>query len=528
MGITLNHVTKLTSTGLSYQRMKPIIILFLIFSLPAFGQVAQMPGHYDYLSVDLGGTYSWLTGYENFFWPIVYPYDSRSNPPAQYVDFTRQGSGLGFKTGLGLDMRIAGTFALRLGLFYRTQSTGNTEQRISEPTPRLSGSPLPEIERTYTSTWQFTGAEILGRIPLFSDYLYGLAGVSLSYMLGDKFDLQEHITDDGYQGSYNDLPSSTPSGKRSYSVTDQISNNYYDLIQFGAKLGLGYFIPISESIVLTPEVTTTIPFGKLTSSDVEPVYLTNGAQTPRLSYIEFQLGVKFVIGEEKRVYETPSASSTTLIPRSETSSVVMKPTSFAELRGRVRNRSTNSPLQANLTITDLDTDSSWSASTTITGDYRIPVTHEGRYSITAETREHIFSTTLYTVSSEGKTEPSTVDIQLFKEQGTQRLLVFYQTDKYELQKESNTELERLVRFMKEIPNAIVEISGHTDSQGDDDYNKKLSERRANAVVEYLAKRGIAPDRLKSTGFGETKSVSTNTTEEGRANNRRVEMTVRKK
>ena len=82
--------------------------------------------------------------------------------------------------------------------------------------------------------------------------------------------------------------------------------------------------------------------------------------------------------------------------------------------------------------------------------------------------------------------------------------------------------------MKETPDAIVEISGHTDSQGDDDYNKKLSERRANAVVEYLVKRGIASDRLKATGFGETKSVSTNDTEEGRANNRRVEMTVRKK
>lgn len=206
----------------------------------------------------------------------------------------------------------------------------------------------------------------------------------------------------------------------------------------------------------------------------------------------------------------------------------MKPTSFAELRGRVRNRSTNSRLQANLTITHLDSDSSWSASTSITGDYRIPVTREGRYSITAETREHVFSTTLYTISPTGIAEPSTTDIQLFAEQGTQRLLVFYQTDTYELQKESMTELERLVRFMKETPNALVEISGHTDSQGDDDYNKKLSERRANAVTDYLIKRGIAPDRLKATGFGETKSVSTNDTEEGRANNRRVEMTVRKK
>lgn len=508
--------------------MKRIIIFILLFPFPAFGQVAEKPGRYDYLSVDLGGTYSWLTGYENFFWPVAYPYDSRSNPPAQYVDYDEQGSGFGFKSGLAVDMRLAGSFALRLGLFYRSQSTGNTERRISEPTPRLSGSPLPEIERTYKSTWQFAGAEILGRIPLSGEYLYGLVGISLSYMLSDKFDIEEHITDDSYQGSYNDLPSGIANGNRSYNVADQTSDNYYNLIQFGAKFGLGYFIPITESIVLTPEVTTTIPFGKLTSSGVEGVYVTNGAQTPRLSYTEFQLGIKFVIGKEKRVYEQAQLGMNTVTAHTATSSVVVMPTSFAELRGRVRSRSTNSPLQATLTITDLDRDSSWSASTSITGDYRIPVPREGRYSITAETREHIFSTTLYTVSSAGIAEPSTVDIQLFAEQGTQRLLVFYQTDKYELQKESTTELDRLVRFMKETPNALLEISGHTDSQGDDEYNKKLSERRANAVIEYLAKRGIASERLKATGFGETKSLSTNTTEEGRTNNRRVEMTVRKK
>lgn len=509
--------------------MKRITILLLLFSLPAFGQVTEKPGQYDYLSVDVGGTYSWLTAYKNFFWPIVYPYDSRSNPPAQYVDITEQGSGLGFKSGLSIDMRIAGAFALRLGLFYRTNSTGNTERRISEPTPRLSGSSLPEIERTYSSSWQFAGAEIMGRIPLFSDYLYGLAGISLSYMLSDKFDIEEHITDDGYQGSYNDLPSSTPNGKRSYTVTDQTSDNYYNLIQFGAKVGLGYFFPITKSIALTPEVTTTIPFGKLTSSDVEGVYLSSGAETPRLSYIEFQLGIKFVISEPKQVVESALPKEATLqVPRTESAVVVSKPIVFAELRGKVRDFTTNSPIQANLTVTNLDNDSSFSMTTSITGDYKIPILREGRYSVTASTREHIFGSSLFYVTPTGVVSPSTFDIKLFKEQGTQRLLVFYETDKYELQKESTTELERLVRFMKETPDAIVEISGHTDSQGDDDYNKKLSERRANAVVEYLVKRGIASDRLKATGFGETKSVSTNDTEEGRANNRRVEMTVRKK
>lgn len=470
--------------------MKKFVVGFMLFlCTPVLSQETGTASRYDYLSFDVGGTYSWLSGYENFSWPIVYPYDSRSNPLAQYVHFSEQGSGLGLKTGLGIDMRIAGAFALRMGLFYRTHLTTNTERRISEPTSRLPNSALPEIERTYKSTWQFTGAEILGRIPLVGERLYGLAGASLSYMLSDKFDLDEQITDAAYSGSYYNLPSASPSGERAFSISGQTSNNFCDVIQFGGKLGLGYFIPLSESIVLSPDVITTIPLGKLTSEEVEFHYTGNAAQTPSLSYIEYQLGIKFVIGEEKRVYQK-LAPKTTVIPRSEPAAVVIKPFSFAELRGRVRDGQTNSPEQATLIITDLDRDTTFTETTSITGDYRIPIAREGRYSVTAQSRSHIFSSMLYTVSAAGAIEPATYTFKLLKEEGTQRLLVFYATDQYELQKESNAELDRLVRFMKETPSSIVEISGHTDSMGDERYNQTLSERRAHAVTEYLQRRGI--------------------------------------
>ncbi len=73
---------------------------------------------------------------------------------------------------------------------------------------------------------------------------------------------------------------------------------------------------------------------------------------------------------------------------------------------------------------------------------------------------------------------------------------------------------------------MLDIDGHTDSQGSDSSNQTLSDRRANSVRDYLIKKGIDGSRLKATGFGESKPIADNTTAAGRAKNRRTEMTVR--
>jgi outer membrane protein OmpA-like peptidoglycan-associated protein len=513
---------------------KFVIVFVLLTTVPAVSQVVEIPGRHNYLSIDVGGTYSWLNGYSDFFWPFVYPYDSRPEPPPQYLNFNDQGSGFGYKLGVSTDLLIAGSFAMRLGAFFRSNSTGVTEDHISEPSARLPANVSPMVERTYANTWQFVGGDLLARVPLIIGELYGLGGITIAYMVTDKLDAEESIVGEPSQVSYLDLPQGTMNGNRSFTVTGQETNNYYNKLQFGAKFGLGYFIPVSENIVLTPEATYILPFGKLTSADVESFYTNNGATTPRLSFLEFQIGVKFVIGQEKQVFEpAPLKETSTIIPRTEPDtvaapSVTTKPVPLAELRGRIRDALTNSPEQANLLVTNLDRDSSFNATTSITGDFRIPVYHEGRYSVTALTREHIFNSMLYTVSPSGTVEPATRDYRLIREEGTQPLLLFYETDKYDLQEESTAELERLLRFMKETPSAVVEITGHTDSVGNDAYNQKLSEHRAHSAVEYLTKRGIDTSRLRATGYGKTKPVATNETEQGRAENRRVEMTVRKK
>ncbi len=79
--------------------------------------------------------------------------------------------------------------------------------------------------------------------------------------------------------------------------------------------------------------------------------------------------------------------------------------------------------------------------------------------------------------------------------------------------------------MEENPGLAVEIAGHTDSTGSAEHNQDLSQKRAEAVVEYLFSKGIETDRLISTGYGDRKPVGSNDTEEGRAINRRTELTI---
>jgi outer membrane protein OmpA-like peptidoglycan-associated protein len=82
-----------------------------------------------------------------------------------------------------------------------------------------------------------------------------------------------------------------------------------------------------------------------------------------------------------------------------------------------------------------------------------------------------------------------------------------------------------VALLRENPSQSAEIHGYTDSRGSATYNLKLSERRAQAVVDYLVAHGIAASRLSAKGFGATNFIATNDTEAGRAENRRVTLTL---
>ena len=105
--------------------------------------------------------------------------------------------------------------------------------------------------------------------------------------------------------------------------------------------------------------------------------------------------------------------------------------------------------------------------------------------------------------------------------------VFFDFDKADLRSESFVELDRVVKLLEENPAIEIEMSAHTDSRGSDEYNFKLSDNRARSVMEYILSKGIAPNRITSQGYGETKPVVDNDTDENRQLNRRVEFKILK-
>lgn len=106
--------------------------------------------------------------------------------------------------------------------------------------------------------------------------------------------------------------------------------------------------------------------------------------------------------------------------------------------------------------------------------------------------------------------------------------VLFAFDKAEIKEEYYSELADIKLIFDENPNLKVTVEGHTDSKGSEAYNQRLSERRANAVMEYLTdKLFISPQRLEAVGYGETRPAYTNDTEMGRSLNRRVELTPKK-
>ncbi|MBL7856640.1 MAG: OmpA family protein [Cyclobacteriaceae bacterium] len=166
----------------------------------------------------------------------------------------------------------------------------------------------------------------------------------------------------------------------------------------------------------------------------------------------------------------------------------------------------------------------------IDGKYEKELPKLGWYMISASAEGYLNATDSVSVA-DAEATPVFKDIYLLPIEigATVRLKnIYFDFDKTTLKKESFTELNKVVDFLKQNSTVEVEISGHTDSKGSDDYNLNLSQGRSESVVNYLISQGIAASRLTPHGYGEGKPIDSNDTEEGRANNRRVEFTILKK
>lgn len=103
--------------------------------------------------------------------------------------------------------------------------------------------------------------------------------------------------------------------------------------------------------------------------------------------------------------------------------------------------------------------------------------------------------------------------------------LLYDFDSDAIRSDAAVNLESLAASLKQYPNTNLLIVGHTDALGSSSYNQDLSTRRANSASSYLAMRGVAANRLRTTGKGETEAVATNETEAGRQRNRRIEVAI---
>jgi len=103
--------------------------------------------------------------------------------------------------------------------------------------------------------------------------------------------------------------------------------------------------------------------------------------------------------------------------------------------------------------------------------------------------------------------------------------VYFETNKSDINAKSKTNLGKLANIFKEYPDTNLVVEGHTDSSGDDSYNMSLSQKRANAVTNYLVSQGISKSRITTYAHGETLPKYDNGTPEGRAKNRRVEFGI---
>lgn len=123
--------------------------------------------------------------------------------------------------------------------------------------------------------------------------------------------------------------------------------------------------------------------------------------------------------------------------------------------------------------------------------------------------------------------PGMQDVQVDKNEQTitANLQILFPVDKSEIISSEAQKLDELANVFSKYPENIVAIEGHTDSDGSEEYNQKLSERRAESVENYLRGKQMNIASLSSAGYGESRPITSNSTASGKATNRRVELKI---
>lgn len=169
-----------------------------------------------------------------------------------------------------------------------------------------------------------------------------------------------------------------------------------------------------------------------------------------------------------------------------------------------------------------------STANSVTGKFLIPLPSGKNYGIAVKKDGYLFHSENFDVPETKDYQEVFLDIKLMPVQKDAKIVlrnVFFDTDKATLKPMSYIELDKLAEIMTNNPKMKIEISGHTDNVGTKTYNQRLSQSRAESVVNYLLSKGFSQDRMTFKGYAFDEPIATNDTEEGRAQNRRVEFKI---
>jgi outer membrane protein OmpA-like peptidoglycan-associated protein len=203
-----------------------------------------------------------------------------------------------------------------------------------------------------------------------------------------------------------------------------------------------------------------------------------------------------------------------------------QPAAVSFVRGLVFDNDTKKEIYGRIEILDLNSgevllsDSSPYFFTTLTPG--------GNYAMNVYRKGYLFYSENFQPTGSNVDSPFQISAYLKPLKNNQILVlknIFFDLDKFDLKKESYAELAVVIELLAKNPGISIEISGHTDNYGIDEYNQQLSENRANAVKQYLVSKGAAAGRISTKGLGATQPIDSNDTESGRANNRRIEMKI---
>lgn len=209
----------------------------------------------------------------------------------------------------------------------------------------------------------------------------------------------------------------------------------------------------------------------------------------------------------------------------------VRPQFVTYLKGVVFDEKTGEKLHARFELTDLMNGevAVRSFSNTGSGEFLVSLPTDRDYALTVSKDGYLFFSENFSLSGVHlTTDPYLKDIPMKPIKAGETVVlrnIFFETDKYDLKESSLVELQTLIDFMNHNSRIRMEIGGHTDDVGANEYNLHLSRNRAKAVHDYLVSAGVKTGRLVYKGYGASYPIDTNETEEGRANNRRTEFKV---